>query len=311
MTRAAAGLVFTALAPVAVAAPLTEPADLDAYAPTIVGFDTLPDDGVITHEMDLSEAYADLGVVFSCEGTPNLLQTTDPADASGRFDQPCRFLNAVGGGGSPLSAPFYVGGHAYLGWETSDFRLDFPEPVDAVGAWFIDHDFSDLRVSAYATDGTLLEENVLPRVAEGGSEFHGIAAPDIAYVIVDAVDGADLDSTFIDDLMFGWGEDPGPTLTVEGLCPGPSTIRVENVTPGGAVRLIAGSDLGSFVGARGPCPGVDIGIVPPLTMAGPAFNDRDDDGVLEFTPDLPAPSCGRPLVAVDVTTCTVSAPASL
>lgn len=172
---------------------------------TVINFDTFPDvAGTPVSGTALTTQYASLGVRFSSEDVVGAFQTTDPADANGRFGASMLVLAAQSGGGVPKSAPRYASGLTYLGTLTSDMRIDFAQPVSAFGMWTIDNDASTARLQAFSSTGTLIESLVVPQVGEGGSVFHGIDAgvsgTRIAYVILDGNNGASLDSTFIDDL---------------------------------------------------------------------------------------------------------------
>lgn len=170
--------------------------------PAIPG--TLPAD-----EEALASQYAALGVLFSSEDVADDLQTTDPADASGRFGTTAFFRATIGGGGAPTSGERYISGQLQIqafNLESSDLRIDFTKPVIAFGMQIIDNDFSTARLSAFSADGTLLQSVIVPEVAEGGVSYFGIDSSDlgaaIAYAILDGADGGPLDSTFIDDLSF-------------------------------------------------------------------------------------------------------------
>jgi hypothetical protein len=198
----------------AAAAPITAPSFFNLPSDITINFESLPGvTGVPPSGMALTVQLAGLGVSFSSEDVPGALQTTDPGDASGRFEAPFRILGAVAGAGAPRSGARYAGGDKYIGsggLNVSDMRIDFLAPVDAFGFYLIDNDFSDARISAYATSGTLLESLVVPEVGEGGYGYHGIAAAGIAYAIIDGAGGAALDSSFIDDLSFRAGAAAAP-----------------------------------------------------------------------------------------------------
>lgn len=178
------------------AAVIGSPDDFGADA-TVITFEGLGDGAAF----DLLPG----GVRFASEwidriGGPDAI---DPGDVTGRFSQPMFALSAQVGGGEPIGER-YASGAVYLGWEVSDMRIDFDTPVGAVAMWFIDNDFADVRLRAFASDGTLLDSLVVPQVFEGGSTFAGLAAgpSSIAYLIIDGPDGAVIDSTFIDDLTY-------------------------------------------------------------------------------------------------------------
>lgn len=96
-------------------------------------------------------------------------------------------------------------------------------------------------------------------------------------------------------------------IEVLGSCPGPVTVTLSGLTPGGQVYVAAASEVGSTVIPRGPCAGVDIGLGGSPTLLGP-FTDTDFDGVITRTPTIGPALCGKAMVVVDIGTCTVSGP---
>ena len=174
-----------------------------------IDFESLPGGGATVPGALLDAQYAGLGVRFSSEDEPDTLQTTDVADASGRFGFAMRLLNAVGGGGAPTSGAVYASGRFFLGMGVSDLRIDFTDPVQAFGLQVIDNDFSTARLQAFDEAGALLGSVTVPEVGEGGTAFWGLdvgsSGPRVRYVILDGAGGAQLDSTFIDDLYFTRG----------------------------------------------------------------------------------------------------------
>ena len=201
LCRAAAlGLAAVAFAATADAAPITNPAFFSQPGDVFIDFDGLATGTDLTTQIP--------GLVFGSEPANSVgtLQTTDPADASGRFAAPITVRTALSGGGTPSSAPHYVNGEAFGGLETSDMRIDFTGGASAFGMQVIDNDFTDVRLQAFDAGGALLETLVIPEVNEGGVGYHGIdrtgGGPAISYFILDADGGADLDSTFLDDLSY-------------------------------------------------------------------------------------------------------------
>ncbi len=188
-----AGLLLLAGGRAAQASPITAASFFNQPGDILVNFDGLAT-GALTTQIT--------GLVFSSEDSPNTFQTTDAADASGRFESPFQVLDAVGGGGTPSSPPRYASGNLFLGFGTSDMRIDFLSPVSAFGMNIIDNDFTVARLSAFDASGNLLETLVVPQVGEGGVAFHGINTAGISYLILDGNNGGDLDSTFIDDLFY-------------------------------------------------------------------------------------------------------------
>lgn len=137
---------------------------------------------------------------------------TDQADVNGRFDTVMRALAAVEGGGAPVSQLRYASGMIHgdpdnqwgTGRNVSDMRIDFAIPQSAAAMWFIDNDFSTVRLRAYNDDSQLLETVVIPETTEGGITYRGISRliADISYLIIDEAAGGNMDSTFIDDFTF-------------------------------------------------------------------------------------------------------------
>ncbi|NNU16292.1 hypothetical protein HK107_08155 [Parvularcula sp. ZS-1/3] len=206
----------TALTGAASAAPITSQSFFSGSSDVVIDFDSL------APNTDLSTQIT--GLVFSSEDEIGTLNTTDAADASGRFEDDMKVLNTVGGGGSPSSSPNYTSGGLFLGpanngQNVADIRIDFTDAVAAVGMQIIDNDFSTGRLSAYAADGSLLETVIVPQVGEGGSAFWGIDATGlgslIAYIIYDGPGNAAIDSTFFDDLSYR----PGSAIPVPGALP--------------------------------------------------------------------------------------------
>ena len=176
-------------------------------ADTLITFDSFVNvAGTPVSGTALNTQYGSLGVTFSSELTVGGSQATDPGDVGHRFAAGMRVLAAQTGGGRPVSGSRYASGQTYLGTPVSDMRIDFTQPVSAFGMYLIDNDFSTGRLQAFTSTGTLIETSVVPRVGEGGVAFHGIDAQalgnSISYVILDANNGAALDSTFIDNLYF-------------------------------------------------------------------------------------------------------------
>lgn len=185
------------------ALPITSTSFFSGPGTVTIDFETFPGSLSITPDgTALTTQYSSLGVLFSSEDDPNALQTTDAADAFGRFEDPFRVLALKSGGGSPSSGVRYAAGDEHLGFGTSDMRIDFITPVNAFGMQVIDNDFTDVRIAAFNSSGTLLETVIAPEVSEGGSAFWGINVPGVSYVIVDGAADGDLNSTFIDDLMY-------------------------------------------------------------------------------------------------------------
>jgi hypothetical protein len=102
--------------------------------------------------------------------------------------------------------------------------------------------------------------------------------------------------------MFASGGPPG-TLSVLGVCPGTMEIRYGGLTPGGLVGFLAGNEAGAAPMSAGPCVGVTTGL-DALTLVHTEEADALGEGLV--TPTLSAPTCGRMLQLVDVSTCTLT-----
>ena len=164
---------------------------------------TVPDGTALTNQ------YAGLGVLFSSEDAPNVLQNTDKDDTDSRFDSPFRILATVAGGGVPTSGTRYASGDLFInerGANVSDMRIDFINPVTAFGMYIIDNDFSTARLQAFDMNSNLVDSVVIPQVNEGGLTYSGLdvsgTGNSISYFILDGNNDLVLDSTFIDDLSF-------------------------------------------------------------------------------------------------------------
>ena len=101
----------------------------------------------------------------------------------------------------------------------------------------------------------------------------------------------------------------GPTLALSGSCPGPITIEVTGVTPGGRVGLLRGSGVGGDRFASGPCAGVASGLTGPSLVR--VVEDEDSDGRVRLTPEVGPGVCGVTVQAVDGATCAGSGTATL
>jgi len=193
---------------------INDPSYFDTDA-SFVNFDSLPA-GELTNAVP--------GLRFSSEGLAQIgyPDFVDPADANNRFDAPMLVTVQVDGGGAPISLPHYASGIEPIGGEqpagqfnVSDMRFDFSPPVSAFGMWFIDNDFSDVRLRAFDSTGLLLDMTVIDQVLEGGTTFRGLSsdATGIRYIIIDGnpgdPNGEMLDSTFIDDLYYMPIPEPG------------------------------------------------------------------------------------------------------
>ena len=112
-----------------------------------------------------------------------------------------------------------------------------------------------------------------------------------------------------ENLTYSFGDGVGGSSVAvrhEGDCPGPVRIEI-NGTPGANFALFAGDMEGStpMPGALGD--GVDLGVEASSGVLWKKFlPDRDGDGVISMSPDLPDLVCDMKWVAVDMSTCDVS-----
>lgn len=93
-----------------------------------------------------------------------------------------------------------------------------------------------------------------------------------------------------------------PVMLTTGSCPGTVDIAAADLTPGGAVVLLSG-DVGSDVLAVGPCAGTQTGLSNLQVRSGVVAGA---DGVISFSPTLPAGVCSQSLQVLDLSTCEVS-----
>ncbi len=142
--------------------------------------------------------------------------------------------------------------------------------------------------------GTVVALNFYPPSSDARDDFWS-ASTDGVQLMVNALTG-------------GGGGDAGgsTTLTAEGSCPGPVTIEITG-NPGDTYVLVAGESLGSTVIPGGSCAGTELGVESAgvLNKLGP-IPDRDGDGVITMTPDLPRGACSYYLQALNTSDCSMS-----
>ncbi|MFT5456824.1 MAG: hypothetical protein ACI9K2_003314 [Myxococcota bacterium] len=95
------------------------------------------------------------------------------------------------------------------------------------------------------------------------------------------------------------------SLDFTGDCPGPVTIDVAGITPGGnAVFLMGAAGEGSDVIGVGACAGTVTGLsgLRFLTRA----TDADGDGSLSFSPTIPDGRCDTSIQVLDTTSCALT-----
>lgn len=99
---------------------------------------------------------------------------------------------------------------------------------------------------------------------------------------------------------------PPITLSYLGPCPGPATVSISGLTPGGQYRIARSPNLAPGVPiTSGPCAGVTaLRIGPPAT---PIYTGTaPPSGMVTFTPTLGAGWCGDYLQILDIGSCTTS-----
>ncbi|MGB0952649.1 MAG: hypothetical protein ACPG31_05455 [Planctomycetota bacterium] len=99
----------------------------------------------------------------------------------------------------------------------------------------------------------------------------------------------------------------GPSLRIEGDCPGTLTLTLYGGTIGQPTALLFGP-AGSFVQPNGPCQGLTVDISNP-TFAG--FAIPGGDTLATWSTTLPSAACGLTVQAVDLTKCSVTNPMQL
>lgn len=115
--------------------------------------------------------------------------------------------------------------------------------------------------------------------------------------------GEQTGSAYVYDLL------EGPASAVSGSCPGTATIELSGVTPGGRVLLMRGQVEGEFMVPAGrPCEGTTLDLALPRKL-GVVTADANGDAI--FTRPVQGPFCGKPVQGFDLTTCGVTAVASI
>lgn len=150
-------------------------------------------------------------VRFASESTLRIgsADITNAVDLPLRFDAPMYALPEQSGGGVPFGLRYAGGALVNGGLPVGDMLIVFETPVAQVGMWFIDNDFSTLRLRAFDASGLVVDQTTIPQVTEGGQTYRGFAGnhPRIAYLIIDgtspfATVPTTIDSTYIDDLTY-------------------------------------------------------------------------------------------------------------
>jgi hypothetical protein len=104
-------------------------------------------------------------------------------------------------------------------------------------------------------------------------------------------------STIIDNHVFGGAG--GPTLTKQGNCPGPMSLRVTGATANAPIAILYGQ-AGSYTRPNGLCAGTTIGISNPSLAVVINTNGQGAAG-LNF--NAPPALCGRTVQGVDLAAC--------
>ncbi|MFG0331453.1 MAG: hypothetical protein ACF8PN_16310 [Phycisphaerales bacterium] len=95
------------------------------------------------------------------------------------------------------------------------------------------------------------------------------------------------------------------SLTVQGDCPGSTTLSVTGATPNGQVAFLYAFDQGSFVIPGGPCTGTQLGLDSSVQIG--AVETADANGDASVTTNVPPAACGNVFVqAIDGGTCATS-----
>jgi hypothetical protein len=93
-----------------------------------------------------------------------------------------------------------------------------------------------------------------------------------------------------------------PTIVDYAACPGVDPVLIRDMTPGGSVAILLGAPGFSSVPA-GNCAGTLLPISAPRLVGMMRANAL---GEISVSPTLPAGVCGKKLMAVDLTTCTIT-----
>ena len=90
---------------------------------------------------------------------------------------------------------------------------------------------------------------------------------------------------------------------IGGACPGPVSVQISGLTPGGQVAVARANAAGNFAIPVGGCAGTQLGLRSPSLLYQTA---APKNGTLSVRPTLAAGFCGSLLQAIDLTTCAVS-----
>jgi WD40 repeat protein len=121
---------------------------------------------------------------------------------------------------------------------------------------------------------------------------------DTAYVLSDDTD------LYVIDLVDECQRD-APTLRMEGVCPGPITVEIGNLTPNGPFAIASARNPGNVRATMGVCAGVNTGLNGTIRVR--AYGTADASGNALLTPTIRAGgNCPRMASVIDLSTCEVS-----
>lgn len=170
------------------------------------------------------------------------------------------------------SCTVYLWIRAYLNGElVNEFDADV-EGGDLIG---MEGTFDEVHLASYYTAAT--------RDLHNPNEYNAIAIDNLAYA-----------------------GDSGPSLVLEGSCPGEITATSSGNTPGGNVAFVYAFGEGNQRIPMGfPCAGTELGLNATAVLGGTVR--ADGSGVAAFSGRVPAGACNRVFVqALDIETCLTS-----
>lgn len=97
-----------------------------------------------------------------------------------------------------------------------------------------------------------------------------------------------------------------PNLSVTGTCPGPMTVTISGLTPGGSYYLARAQNAGVATIPGGPCAGTEFRLNPASPGWSVSSLVAPSSGTATFSITAPASMCNRRFEVVDVGTCQVS-----
>lgn len=180
-----------------------------------------------------------------------------------------------------------------------------PDVAVGTGGYVIDSRFNGVSLLFNQGDGTLGDRdnssiNVSLAMTSGDLDADGdddLAVSTTAYYFSYDSDLAVLFN------MCGGGS--GPTLSIEGSCPGPLDFVMTDLSPGGFVDLVFSFSQGAAEVPLGPCVGTALNLGAPLRYAGSAAIDANGMAVLSV--NAPRVVCNASFIqAVDRVTCATS-----